>query len=313
MGHDHGGTGSGRAPDGSAVEGHHGRLIVALGITTIILLVEVVGSITTGSLSLLVDAGHMLTDVAGLTAALIAGLLVTRPATSRRTWGFQRAEVLAALGQSAVLLAVGVYAFAEGIHRLFTPPSVPSGSLLLFGIIGLVGNTVSIGVLASGRESNLSLRAAFLEVVNDALGSVAVIVSAIIISTTGWVRADAVAAMLIAVLIVPRTVGLLRETTGVLLETTPRGLDLDLVRTHVLGLPHVRGVHDLHASQISTGVPVLSAHVVVESGCFQDGHAPQILDDLQKCVAEHFAISIEHSTFQLEPEDHTEHEHSSHA
>lgn len=301
MSHDHGGPSS--SP---------GRLAVALGITAVILGAEVVGAILTDSLALLVDAGHMLTDVGGLATALVAARLMIRPATSARTWGYRRAEVLAALGQSAVLLAVGIYAFVEGVQRLFAPPTIPSGSLLLFGVIGLLGNLASIAVLASARSETMNLRAAFLEVVNDALGSVAVIVSAIVIATTGWGPADAVAGMVISVLIVPRTVLLLRETTSVLLESTPRGLDLDDVRQHMLELPHVRGVHDLHASQIATGLPVISAHVVVSQGCFEDGHAPRILDDLQACVLEHFSVAIEHSTFQLEPESHGQHEHVEH-
>lgn len=302
MSHDHGLATSSRT-----------RLSIALAITSVILIAEVVGAVTTDSLALLVDAGHMLTDVAGLTAALVAAGLMSRPATSARTWGYRRAEVLAALGQAAVLLAVGIYALVEGVQRLLAPPEVPSSSLLIFGIIGLVGNVASLAVLSSSRGENLNLRAAFLEVLNDALGSVAVIAAAILISLTGWTRADVIAGMLIAVLIIPRTVGLLRETTGVLLESTPRGLDLEAVRTHMLELPHVRGVHDLHASQIATGLPILSAHVVVEQGCFEDGHAPRILDDLQSCVLEHFSVQIEHSTFQLEPVAHQAHEHVDHA
>ncbi|BDZ52014.1 cation transporter [Frondihabitans sucicola] len=301
MSHDHAGPSSSTA-----------RLGIALGITSLILVAEIVGAVVTDSLSLLVDAGHMLTDVGGLTAALVAAWLIRRPATSSRTWGYRRAEVLAALGQATVLLAVGIYAFVEGIQRLFAPPSVPSGSLLVFGLIGLVGNVVSIAVLSASRDHNLNLRAAFLEVVNDALGSVAVIVGALVISATGWLQADAVAGMVISVLIVPRTIALLRETTGVLLESTPKGLDLDAVRTHMLELPHVRSIHDLHASQIATGLPIISAHVVIEQGCFEDGHAPRILDDLQNCVLEHFAVQIEHSTFQLEPETHQQHEHVEH-
>lgn len=301
MAHDHGGPASST-----------GRLAIALAITSLILIAEVIGALLTGSLALLVDAGHMLTDVAGLTTALVAARLILRPATSARTWGYRRAEVLAALGQSAVLLAVGIYAFVEGAQRLLAPPSVPSGSLLLFGLIGLLGNVASIAVLASARNSTMNLRGAFLEVVNDALGSVAVIVAAIVISVTGWAQADAVAGMLVAVLIVPRTLLLLRETTGVLLESTPRGLDLDEVRSHILKLSHVHAVHDLHASQIATGLPILSAHVVVSQACFEDGHAPRILDDLQACVLDHFSIAIEHSTFQLEPESHGQHEHVEH-
>ena len=302
-GHDHAAAGG---------SDHRKRLAIAFGITTSILVVEVIGSIITGSLSLLVDAAHMLTDAGGLFMALLAATLMKRAATSKRTWGFQRAEVLAATAQATVLLAVGLFALVEGGRRLFEPPAVPSSELLIFGIIGLVGNIVSITVLTAGRSANMNMRAAFLEVVNDALGSVAVITSAIIIMTTGWGQADALAGMLIALLIIPRTITLLRETTGVLMESTPTGLDLDDVRAHMLELPHVIEVHDLHASLVATGLPILSAHVTVEDSCFQDGHAPQILDDLQKCVAEHFFIKVEHSTFQIEPAQHSQHEHHTH-
>src|SRR4051794_26755077 len=157
------------------------------------------------------------------------------------------------------------------------------------------------------------MRAALLEVVNDTLGSLAVLISAVVIALTGWERADAVASLVIAALIVPRTLKLLRETVLLLLESTPPGMDLDDVRAHLLALPHVLEVHDLHASQITSGLPVLSAHVVVEDSCFHDGHAAQLLDLLQSCVAEHFPVSVEHSTFQLEMARHAEHELAAHS
>lgn len=292
---------------------HRTRLAIAFAITAGIVVVEIIGAALTGSLALLVDAGHMLTDAGGLLMALAAASLSLRAPTSRRTWGFVRAEVLAATAQAAVLLAVGIFALTEGVQRLLAPPDVPSAGLLLFGVIALLGNIASIAVLHSRRSANLNLRAAFLEVVTDALGSVAVIASAIVIAATGWTRADAVAGMLISVLIIPRAVILLRETSNVLLEATPKGLDLDAVRRHIMELPHVRSVHDLHASQIATGLPILSAHVVVEESCFYDGHAPRMLDELQACVAKHFDISVEHSTFQIEPADHPVHEHASHS
>lgn len=167
-------------------------------------------------------------------------------------------------------------------------------------------------MLASRRRESFNIRAAFLEVLNDALGSVAVIVAAVVIATTGWQQADTVAALLIGALILPRALRLLRETVNVLLETTPPGLDLDAVREHLLEVDHVESVHDLHASLIATGLPTLSAHVVVDDSCFHDGHAPQILDALQQCVAEHFDVSVEHSTFQLEQRGHTDHESPTH-
>jgi cobalt-zinc-cadmium efflux system protein len=292
---------------------HRGRLAIAFGITATILIAEVVGAIVTGSLALLMDAAHMLVDAGGLLLALIAATLASRATTSRHTWGFARAEVLAATVQAAILLAVGIFVFVEGIRRLIDPPPIASGALIVFGIVGLLGNVASIMILAGARNSNFNLRAAFLEVVNDALGSVAVIVAAIVIALTGWTRADAIVAMLIGVLILPRTFTLLRETVDVLLESTPRGLDLHAVRSHILELPHVQGVHDLHATQIATGLPVLTAHVVVDDECFYDGHAATIIDDLQRCVADHFAVSVEHSTFQLESASHAEHEHHTHA
>jgi cobalt-zinc-cadmium efflux system protein len=288
-------------------------LAVTLGITTTILIVELIGVLVTGSLALLVDAAHMLTDVGGILLALFAANLATRPANVRRTWGYGRAEVLAATAQATVLLGVGIFVFVEGAQRLIKPPEIASGPLAIFGIIGLIGNIASIMVLLSVRSANFNLRAAFLETVNDALGSAAVIIAAVVLATTGWMRADAVVAMLIGVLILPRTLKLLWETIDVLLESTPRGLDLESVRTHILELPHVQSVHDLHVTQISSGLPVLTAHVVVDDECFYDGHVPAIIDDLQKCVAKHFSIQIEHSTFQVERAKHADHEHPTHA
>jgi len=302
MGHDH-------AP---GARSDRPRLAVAFGITLAVLIAGVVGAILTGSLALLVDAAHMLTDAGGLALALFAASLVRRAPSSRRTWGLVRTEVLAATAQAAVLLAVGIFVLVEAVQRLFSPPEIASSELIVFGAIGLAGNVAAILVLASSRGTSMNMRAAFLEVVNDALGSVAVIAAAVVIALTGFQAADSLAALLIGALILPRALLLLRDTVDVLLESTPRGLDLDDVRGHLLALPHVRAVHDLHASQIATGLPVLTAHVVVDDECFFDGHAPRMLDELQECVAKHFSVSIEHSTFQIEREEHIEHENPSH-
>lgn len=296
-----------------AVPDDRRRLTIAFGLTGTVLVAQAVGAWLTGSLALLVDTAHMLTDTAGLAMALFAAHLIRRPPTAKRTWGLRRAEVLAALAQAAVLLAVGVYVLIEAIGRFTDPPEIPSTELIVFGVIGLLANIASLLVLAGRRSASFNLRAAFLEVLNDALGSVGVIVAAIVIATTGWQQADAVAGLLIGILIVPRAAALLRETGAVLLESTPRGLDLDAVRTHLEGIEHVRGVHDLHASLIATGLPVISAHVVVDDTCFTDGHTARILDQLQECVAGHFEVSVEHSTFQIEPAGHRVHEHADHA
>lgn len=297
---------------GSAdVADHRGRLAVVLSITISALVVEVVGAIISGSLALLADAGHMLTDVAGLSMALIAAALARRPATDERTWGYRRAEVIAAAAQAAVLFAVGAFVLVEGVKRLINPPEVTSGVMVVFGVVGLIGNIIGLLVLAGGRGANLNMRAAFLEVVNDALGSVAVLAAAAVIATTGWLRADAVASLLIGTLIIPRTLKLLRESIDVLLESTPKGLDLADVRRRIQSLPHVRDVHDLHASQVATGLPVLTAHVVVDDSCFHDGHLGPMLDELQQCL--HSDFDVEHSTIQFEATSHAAHEHPTHA
>ena len=303
--------GAGHSHDTGGEGTPRNRLLIAFAITLSVFFIEVVGAIITGSLALLVDATHMLTDVIGLALAVTAAHLMNRPPSDRHTFGLRRAEVLGALAQAALLLGVGIFALIEGIRRLFEPPEIASGSLLFFGIVGLVANIASLLVLMSGRKENLNMRAAFLEVVNDALGSVAVIVSAILIATLGWYRADAVAGILIALLIIPRTLILLRASGSVLLESTPPGLDLGEVRKHILALPHVVAIHDLHASQVSTDFPTLSAHVVVDDALTAEDSAA-LLRSLQECVAEHFPVSIEHTTFQIEPQSHPG-EHTTHA
>lgn len=306
MGHDHG---------AAHTHGHASEraLLVAFCISAGILLAEVVGAVVTGSLALLVDAGHMVVDTGGLGIGLVATRLARRSPTAQRTWGFQRAEVLGATAQAAILLAVGVYVIISAVQRLIVPEEIHAGPLLVFGVIGLVGNLVAYGVLLRAAGETFTSRAARLEVLNDTLGSVAVIGAAVVLMTTGWERADSIAAILIGLLILPRAIRLLRETANVLLESTPPGLDLDAVRGHILELDHVIAVHDLHATLVATGVPNLTAHVVVDDHCFSTAHAPRILDELQQCVAEHFDVPVEHSTFQLEPVSHRRHEHEVHA
>ncbi|MDR2974832.1 MAG: cation diffusion facilitator family transporter [Propionibacteriaceae bacterium] len=277
------------------------RLAVVLGLNLIVVVAQVIGSWLTGSIALLTDTAHALTDTTGLVVAVIAGTLMTRPSSPQRTWGFRRAEVIAALGQAMLLLIVGAYAAVEGIRRLIDPPEVAGSELLFFGVIGFAVNLISAMVLSSKRAANFNMRAAFLEVVNDALGSLGVIVAAIVITTTQFTRADAIAGLLIVGLIVPRAVTLIRETSRVLMEFTPTGLDLDAVRGHILALDHVKEVHDLHASTIATGLPILTAHVVVTDQCFTDGHAATTLREVRDCVEKHFPVSIHHSTIQIEP------------
>lgn len=304
-GHNHGPA----VHEGAGLPGDYRRkLWVAFGITATIVVVQAVGSIITGSLALLTDTAHAVTDASGLLVALIAATLMLRPPNSKRTWGFRRIEVMAALGQAALLLVVGFYTAIEGVRRLFEPPEVPATELLVFGIVGLAANIIAIIILSSSRSANFNMRAAFLEVLNDALGSLGVIVAAIVIATTGFQQADALAGLFIAALIVPRAFKLMRETSSVLMEFTPKGLNLDSVRKHILELEHVKDVHDVHASTVATGLPTLTAHVVVEDVCFQDGHAAEVLHEVKECVAEHFEVSVYHSTFQIETERISDHE-----
>ena len=305
--HSHGHT------HGHGAGASRGRLLVALCLSATVLVAEIVTALLTGSLALLADAGHMLTDVAGLVMALTAAHLSTRPATDRSTWGMRRAEVIGAALQAGMLAVVGVFVAFKAIHNLLVAPQVEASGMLVMGVIGLVANIIALVVLSGGRGGdghgeNLNMRAAFLEVLNDALGSVGVIIAAAIVARTGWTRADAVVSLLIAVLILPRAVALLRSALAVLMDFTPKELDLAQVRTHMLEVDHVEEVHDLHAWTVASGMPVLTAHVVVRDECLRDGHTEEILDRLQSCVAEHFPVRIQHATLQLEPVSHLEHE-----
>ena len=290
-----------------------GRLLVALCLSATVLVAEIITALLTGSLALLADAGHMLTDVAGLAMALTAAHLSARPATDRSTWGMRRAEVIGAALQAGMLAVVGLFVAFKAVHNLLVAPQVEASGMLVMGVIGLAANVIALLVLSGGRghdghDENLNMRAALLEVLNDALGSVGVIIAAAVVARTGWTRADAVASLLIAVLILPRAVTLLRSALAVLMDFTPRELDLAQVRSHMLGIDHVEEVHDLHAWTVASGMPVLTAHVVVRDECLRDGHTEEILDRLQHCVAEHFPVKIQHATLQLEPLSHLEHE-----
>lgn len=300
MGHDHG------AASGSATGDRRRRLAVVLGLTVAMLTTEAAAAVISGSLALLADAGHLATDAVGIALALAAVTLAQRPARGRRTFGWQRAEILAAVSNGLLLLAVAGYVLVEAVRRIGNPPEIAPGLVLAVGAVGLVVNLVSLAVLHQGRRESLNLRGAYLEVLADALGSVAVILAALVIALTGWTHADTVASLAIGVLVLPRAWRLLREALDVLLEAAPRGVDLGTVRSHILGVDGVAGVHDLHAWTITSGLPVLSAHVVVTDEALQAGHGGQVLDALCACLGSHF--DVEHCTFQLEARSHAGHE-----
>ncbi len=300
VGHGHGhGHAAGRAVDRS-------RLKVVLAVTATVIVVELVGAWVSGSLALLADAGHMVTDAAAVALALSASYVATLPPTSRRTFGFHRAEILAALVNAVVLLGVCGYLAVEGVRRLVDPSEVETGPMLVFALVGLVANGVSLALLARRKDASLNMRGAYLEVLGDLFGSALVVVAAVVIMTTGFTRADPLVSLVIAVLILPRSYGLLRDAVNVLLETTPADLDLDDVRDHLREVPGVVDVHDLHAWTITSGMPVLSAHVTVTDSCLEQRGVGSLLDEFSGCVASHF--DVDHVTFQIEPESHRDHE-----
>jgi len=308
----HGGSGGHDHAHGVTATGRHrGALIGALAVAVAIFAVEVVGAFLSGSLALLADAGHVLTDAGGVALALGASLLAARPTSSRRTFGWARAEILAAALNGLVLSAMGIYVIAQGARRLVEPTTVDAGEMAVFAAIGLVGNVVGMLFLYRSRGASLNLRGAYLEVATDAATSVGVLAGAVIIALTGFVRADPLISVVIGLIILPRAVRLLRDAVRVLLEATPEHLDLDDVRRHIRELEHVRDVHELHAYTVTSGLPVLTAHVVIAEECFRDGHAPQMLDAVQSCLAGHF--DVEHSTIQFEPTGHADHENPAHA
>jgi cobalt-zinc-cadmium efflux system protein len=313
-GHDHGRAGTGRGHDhgrGMTATGRHRRaLVTVMALSGLIAIAEVTGALVTGSLVLLADAAHMAADVSGIGLSLLAAYFAARPPTGRRTFGYARAEILAAMANAVLLLGMATFIVTEAIRRLMSPPGVSSGLLVVFGLIALAANAVSLLLLRRGQAESLNVRGAFLEVASDALGAFAVIVTGLVIATTGFTRADPIASLAVGLLILPRTWQLLRETVDVLLEASPRGMDLTEVRRHMTTLNGVRDVHELHAWTITSGLPVLTAHVVVDPGVMDDGRCATMLDRLQECLRGHF--DVEHSTFQLEPAGHADHERPMH-
>lgn len=284
------------------------RLTIAIAIVGAVLLVEIGGALVSGSLALFADAGHMLSDLAGLIIALIATVIAARPATDRQTFGYQRAEVFGALINGAILVVVAVTVAIGGIARLLDSAhaDVHSVPMLVVAAIGLVANIAAMLVLRDAADRSINVRGAYLEVFGDLLGSIAVIIAAVVILSTGFVQADALASLLIAVMIVPRAFLLLRDVVRVLSESAPADTDVTLIREHILAEPGVVAVHDVHVWAITSGAPVFTAHVVVEPAVFASGNAGALLDSLSGCLDQHFDVA--HSTFQLEPSEHAEHE-----
>jgi cobalt-zinc-cadmium efflux system protein len=275
---------------------HRGRLWWAAGMLAGFMVVEAVAAVLTGSLALLSDAGHMFTDVLGIAMALAAITAAGRAATdSHRTFGLYRLEVLAALANAVLLTAVAIFVLIEAVRRFTDPPSVPAGSMLVVAIGGLVINLIAFALLRSGAKESLNVRGAYLEVVGDLLGSVGVILAATIIGITGWAYADPIVAVLVALMILPRTFGLGREAVRILVQAAPGHLDLTLVRARLAAVPGVCDVHDLHVWTLTSGMDVASAHLSLEPAA----ELGAVLATAREALHDDFAI--EHATLQVEP------------
>ena len=292
MAHDHAHD---HAAHAGAAKGESRRaLTIVLALTATFTVAEVVGGLLTGSLALLADAGHMLSDNVSIGLALFAAWLATRPATPNRSFGYNRAEILAALVNGATLVAVSIWIFFEAYQRFRDPPEILGGWMLLVAALGLVVNVAGALVLSRSGGENLNVEGALRHVLADLLGSVGAISAAVIIILTGWRYADPLVSVLIALLVLASSWKLLRESTAILLEQAPRGLDVNEVGERMVGVEGVEEVHDLHVWTITSGFPSLSAHVLV--GQDEDCHARR--RDLERLLAREF--DIEHTTLQVD-------------
>jgi len=279
---------------GSAGARHRKSLVWALALTTTFLVVEVIGAWISGSLALLADAAHLLTDAGGLALALFAIWFAARPPSPSKTFGYLRAEVLAALINAVVLLLLAVYILYEAYQRIFAPPEVLSTPMLIVAVVGLVVNLISMRLLAAGSEESLNLKGAYFEVLADMLGSIGVIASALIIMFTGWTLADPIIGAAIGVFIVPRTWALLKHSVNILLEGTPIGFDLAGLERALRALPGVVDTHDLHVWTITSGIDAMSGHLVVAD----DADQQAVLVAARTVLHEDFGI--DHTTIQIE-------------
>ena len=281
-------------------------LLVALGLIGGFMVVEVVVALASGSLALLADAGHMLTDAGAIGGTIWALDLAQRPASKVWSYGLKRAEILAAAANGVTLLVIGVLVGVEAIRRLVHPPAVEGLPLVIVAVAGVGVNLLATWVLAKADRRSLNIEGAFQHILMDLYGFIGTAVAGVIVVATGWRRADPLASLLVVALVLRAAGSLLRASGHVLLEGTPHTVDLDEIRAHLGELPEVIAVHDLHAWTLTSSLPALSAHVVVTDDCLNSGTVAVVLDHLQHCLANHF--DVEHSTFQLEAASHADHE-----
>ena len=290
-GHSHGRA---AAPSGTAAGRHKTRLTGALALTTTFMAVEVVGGLWTGSLALLADAAHMLTDAGGLALALIAIRFSERPATPQKTYGYVRMEVLSALANAVVLLLLTVYILYEAYQRFLGPPEILGGPMLVVALIGLAVNLVSMRLLAAGSSESLNVKGAYFEVLADMLGSLGVLVAAVIVMLTGWTLADPIIGAGIGLFIIPRTWILLKQAVHILMEGTPPEVDISLLEQTLKGISGVTAVHDLHVWTITSGIDAMSCHLVVTDMA----EARRTLIAANDAMKANFGIT--HATIQVE-------------
>jgi cobalt-zinc-cadmium efflux system protein len=309
------GSGSG---DAARPERRHGvsagadirYLTIGLALIVGFMLVEVVAALFSGSLALLSDAGHMLTDVGAIGASLWAIRLAARPAAGSWTYGWKRAEILSAAINGITLVVVGALLGFEAIRRLLDPPPVHGGPVIVVALLGIAVNLTAVWVLAKANRSSLNVQGSFQHILTDLYGFIATFIAGLIIVLTGFARADAIASLIVVALMFHAAWGLLRDAGRILLEVAPAEVDLDQIRGHLRNTEHVLDVHDLHVWTVTSDLPALSAHIVIDDSCFHDGHTPRLLDQMQDCLVGHF--DVEHSTFQFEPASHGDHEHHDH-
>jgi cobalt-zinc-cadmium efflux system protein len=285
-------------------------LLIALILLAVFMLAEVIVAVISGSLALLSDAGHMLSDVGAIGAALWAIRLAARPAAGAWTFGWKRAEILSAAGNGITLLVVSGIVAVEAITRLIHPPRVDGGPVVVVAAAGIAVNIAAAWVLARASRSSLNVQGAFRHVLTDLYGFIGTVIAGIVILATGWTQADAIASLIVVALMLKAAWDLLAASGRILLEAAPKTMDLDDVRAHLLATEHVRDLHDLHAWTVTSSLPALSAHIVIDDACFTEGCVPRLLDQLQSCLAGHF--DVEHSTFQLEAAAHASHEPGTH-
>mgnify|MGYP006280114411 FL=1 len=276
------------------------RLWLALAIILSFLVVEVIGGLITGSLALLADAGHMLTDALALGLAIFVAHLARRPATPERTFGFLSAEVVGAFVNGAMLILVVGLVVREAIERFFAPPEVQGAGMLVVAVIGLLANAAGAWVLSGSRGENINVQGAFVHMLADALGSVGAIVAGTIILLTGWMLADPLISLVIAGLILWSSLRLLKRTLAILLNATPAHLDFHEIQDAMQANEHVAEVHDLHIWSVTSGFPVLTAHIQLKPTCSDTSHWQRCLREMQDMLHERFGI--EHVTLQMEPE-----------